>query len=163
MTAISSIKPLFIDIFPPVLELGLLYISGEYATTAHLCCCGCGEKVMAPLSPAQWTLTFNGEVSMRPSIGNWALPCRSHYAIMNGTIRWAAGFSSAQISANRADDHRTLEEYLTPRRTNWASRVRRGGTRAGAERPRPRRTHETNDHETNDHGEVHTKQRPGLE
>jgi hypothetical protein len=42
-------------------------------------------------------LTFEGAVSMRPSIGNWALPCQSHYVIDHGTIRWARGFTRDEI------------------------------------------------------------------
>ena len=36
------------------------------------CCCGCGEEVVTPFSPAQWQMSFDGEaVSLHPSIGNW--------------------------------------------------------------------------------------------
>ncbi len=73
---------------------GLLYISIPYRTCGHLCCCGCGQEVITPLSPAQWSLTYDGEnVSMRPSIGNWALACQSHYVVCKGQIRWSRQYT----------------------------------------------------------------------
>ena len=32
----------------------------------------------------------NGTVSLRPSIGNWQLPCRSHYFIVRNRVVWAS-------------------------------------------------------------------------
>jgi hypothetical protein len=61
---------------------GVLYVSPGYATVTHLCCCGCGAEVVTPLSPTDWKLTFDGvAISLSPSVGNWSLPCRSHYFI----------------------------------------------------------------------------------
>ncbi len=72
----------FVEHIPERLEAGILYVSMEYATSAHSCCCGCGEEVVAPFTPTDWKMTFDGEtVSLRPSIGNWTLKCRSHYVI----------------------------------------------------------------------------------
>ena len=73
----------FVTLAPPVLEPGVLYISMEYATVLHLCCCGCGNQVVTPLAPARWRLTYDGRaVSLSPSIGNHSFPCRSHYWIL---------------------------------------------------------------------------------
>ena len=33
----------FVQHIPRHLEPGVLYVSIEYATAAHTCCCGCGE------------------------------------------------------------------------------------------------------------------------
>ena len=67
-----------------------------YATTTHLCACGCGNKVVLPLSPADWQLYFDGErVSLTPSIGNWQFPCQSHYWIRRNGIFWADRWSEA--------------------------------------------------------------------
>ena len=107
---VSHIVPEFVTSFPAELEPGLLYVSAQFSSAAHLCACGCSREVITPLSPHQWVLTFDGKVSMRPSIGNWALPCQSHYVITRGEIRWAASMSAGAIQANRAADHRTLDE-----------------------------------------------------
>lgn len=95
----------FVRHLPEVLEPGLLYISMEYATASHLCCCGCGEEVVTPFTPAQWKMTFDGEtVSLNPSVGNWLLRCRSHYVIHNDKVIEAEPWSDEQIAAGLAHD-----------------------------------------------------------
>ena len=77
----------FVEHIPEHLEAGILYVSMEYATSAHSCCCGCGEEVVVPFTPTDWKMSFDGEtVSLRPSIGNWTLKCRSHYVIDRGKV-----------------------------------------------------------------------------
>ena len=86
---ISELRPLFVEQFPDDLESGILYVSMQHAICGHLCACGCGERVITPLSPTQWKLVYNGEaVTLYPSIGNYAFACRSHYFLTNGTIIW---------------------------------------------------------------------------
>ena len=83
---------------PRDLEPGVLYASMEYATAAHSCCCGCGRRIVTPLTPTDWKLTFNGEsISLHPSIGNWQLPCRSHYVIREGRVIEAGQWSQADV------------------------------------------------------------------
>jgi uncharacterized protein DUF6527 len=122
VSRVSGIVPEFVETFPTPLQPGVLYISASYSTAAHLCCCGCRREVITPLSPAQWVVTFDGEVSLRPSIGNWALPCRSHYVIHRGQIRWAQSYSDAEIKQNREDDRRLLTE-TRPEQPTWLTRV----------------------------------------
>lgn len=98
----------FITSVPDELEPGLLYVSIEYDTTIHLCACGCGNKVVLPLHPTAWRFTYDGTtVSMSPSVGNWSFPCRSHYCIERGRIRWSRAWTNAQVTAAR---QRTLRE-----------------------------------------------------
>jgi len=102
--------PEFVDAFPARMEPGVLYISVEYNTSGHLCACGCGEKVVTPLSPAQWSFTYDGrDVTLRPSVGNWALPCRSHYYIERSRVRRARQYSEFEIEANRDRDRAALQ------------------------------------------------------
>lgn len=104
----TSLEPVFVDQFPEELEAAHLYISISYKTTAHLCACGCGHEVIAPLSPAQWRFTYDGQhITLHPSIGNWNIPCQSHYWISNGQIRWASLFTPERI---RAAQERDLED-----------------------------------------------------
>lgn len=85
-----KIKHKFVDIIPEKLEPNIIYISLQHCTAIHLCTCGCGNEVVTPISPNDWSLTFNGKtVSLSPSIGNWQLPCRSHYWIRNSSIIWS--------------------------------------------------------------------------
>lgn len=86
---ISELRPLFVEQFPDDFESGILYVSMKYAICGHLCACGCGEKVITPLSPKQWKIAYNGEdVTLYPSIGNYAFACQSHYFLTNGNIIW---------------------------------------------------------------------------
>jgi hypothetical protein len=79
----------FVQYIPRELEEGVLYISLEYAVTAHRCCCGCGTEVSLPLAPVEWKLIFDGpEVSLTPSIGRPGWPCESHYIIRQGRVLW---------------------------------------------------------------------------
>jgi hypothetical protein len=65
----------FVEFIPEQLEESILYISLEYMTVTHLCCCGCGHEVSVTLSPTDWRLICDGRtVSIEPSIGSWRLP-----------------------------------------------------------------------------------------
>jgi Family of unknown function (DUF6527) len=97
---------------PAVLEPGVLYVSEEYKIAMHLCACGCGSKVPVSLGPAGWTVTErNGRPTIRPSIGNGQLPCRSHYLISDGKVEWVPAMSAAQTVAALKSDHRRREAY----------------------------------------------------
>ena len=91
--ATVTFRPAFTEYIPPDLEAGILYISLTYATAVHLCPCGCARKVVTPLSPADWQFTFDGTVSIRPSVGNWQYPCQSHYFIRSNQVVWAKRFT----------------------------------------------------------------------
>ena len=74
------LKHEFVEFIPDELEQGTVYVSIRFATASHLCVCGCGNKVVTPIRPTDWTLTFDGKtISLNPSIGNWSFPCQSHY------------------------------------------------------------------------------------
>jgi hypothetical protein len=107
---IEYLRPEFTGTFPAALQVGVFYISIEFSTCAHLCACGCHQEVFTPLSAAQWAFTYNGkDVSLRPSVGNWALPCQSHYVLDRGHVHWTRQFSEAEIARNRSHDRRALE------------------------------------------------------
>lgn len=87
---------------PKELKPGVLYVSEEFGTAAHLCASGCGLKVRTPIGPSEWSLevTDSGP-SLRPSIGNWQFPCQSHYWITRGEIVWANKWTIEEINAGR--------------------------------------------------------------
>lgn len=102
---LQEVTSKFVEFIPKHLELGTLYISGEYTTTAHLCACGCGEKVVLPLHPTDWRMKFDGKaITIRPSVGNWSFPCKSHYLITENRIEWAGQWSDEQIAKGRGRD-----------------------------------------------------------
>ena len=78
MKRVTTLTPEFIELAPPELQDGVLYVSMRYSIAIHSC--GCGQKVVKPLSPTDWQLFFGGDsVSLTPSIGNWSFKCQSHY------------------------------------------------------------------------------------
>lgn len=108
----SRLRHQFVQYLPAKLEPGVLYVSMEYATAAHCCCCGCGEEVVTPFSPTDWRMAFDGEtISIWPSIGNWNLPCRSHYVIEQGRVIGAGHWSEAQVAAERQRDKTAKDAY----------------------------------------------------
>jgi hypothetical protein len=100
----------FVKAFPDQLENGILYVSMEFGTAAHLCFCGCGSEVYTRFSPRDWSMTFNGDtVSLKPSIGNWSFPCQSHYVLSGGRVHWADRWSPERIKVGRDADRRRKE------------------------------------------------------
>ena len=89
-----------IEFLPAKLEEGVIYVSFPYSTAVHLCCCGCGNRVVTPLGSLGWEVTFRNEkISLSSSIGNWSFPCQSHYWVKNGKLIWAERWSKKEISS----------------------------------------------------------------
>lgn len=109
---VTTITPQFVEFIPEKLDEGVLYISQTYNTAAHLCCCGCGTEIVTPLTPTDWKLVVNnGLVSLAPSIGNWGLPCRSHYLIQANRIVLAGNMTQREIEQGRAHDRAVKAAY----------------------------------------------------
>ncbi len=107
---------------PAQLERGVLYASQKYRTAAHLCACGCGEKVRTQLGPLGWHLTKerSGDPTLFPSIGNWQKPCHSHYFIRNGRVLWQEDWTDDQVLAGRhAEEMRRDAHFQRYRRDRW--------------------------------------------
>jgi hypothetical protein len=103
----------FVEHIPDALEEGVLYVSISYATAVHKCFCGCGHEVVTPISPTDWELRFDGRsVSLYPSIGSWALDCKSHYWIRRNRVIWARPWSQEEIEAARARDRAAKRGYF---------------------------------------------------
>lgn len=111
----------FVKAIPDELEEYTLYVSVDYATAVHKCCCGCGREVVTPLSPTDWTLIYDGmSISLSPSIGNWSFECRSHYWIRKSEVEWERQWSNGRIKAGRKHDRRLKDGYYA--RNEMASR-----------------------------------------
>lgn len=92
---------------PEAVADGRLYISLKYNMTMHRCASGCGQLVPLPLSSADWSFSYDGEnISLRPSVGNGLLRCRSHYLIKNGEIVWLSKMSAAETRWQREIDRK---------------------------------------------------------
>jgi uncharacterized protein DUF6527 len=113
MSRIRTITHRFVENIPEKIDEGTLYVSIPYATAIHNCFCGCGQEVVTPISPTDWALIFDGDtVSLKPSIGNWSLPCRSHYWISNNRVKWAGVFTQEAIDATRVAERQSKARYF---------------------------------------------------
>lgn len=97
---------------PKELKPDILYVSEEFGIAMHLCACGCGSKVRTPLGPTEWSVkeTASGP-SLYPSVGNWQLPCQSHYWINKGGIKWASKWTPEQIAIGRGYEEERRRSY----------------------------------------------------
>ena len=111
-------KTRFVDDIPisSNLEQGVLYVSIRHSIVTHLCACGCGSRIDTPLDPDEWTMFYDGEtISLRPSIGNWDIPCQSHY------------FITGNIAVPVKPSHKEKK-----RRTSWFKRIVKLKLRSGS-------------------------------
>ena len=89
---INELKIEYVEYMPKVKEDGILYISERFGLAIHLCACGCGIETVTPIFKDHkgWKLTTNdkGEVTLRPSIGNFngEKLYHAHYYITNNKI-----------------------------------------------------------------------------
>lgn len=112
-----------VEDMPDEISSGILYVSDEYEIACHRCACGCGSLVYTPLGSTEWRFfNYNGKPSLKPSIGNWALPCRSHYWISKGRVVWAGDWTDEQVrcgrdaEAERRDDHYEMKSVAQGQR-----------------------------------------------
>lgn len=98
----KKIYPKFVEKIPHELKDGVLYICLRFNVIVHKCACGCGEKTVTPIDRKYgWILEYDGEsVTLKPSIGNFNIKCKSHYFITRNKIEW-------------------LSDNLEPRHKKW--------------------------------------------
>ena len=116
----------WVEDMPQTLETGKLYISVKHCLTEHRCACGCGVDVSLPIGKSDWWLLYDGDtISLWPSVGNWRLPCRSHYLIKENRTIWCPRWTDEQILEGRNQDR--LETLAYIRRKNrpvtWLGRL----------------------------------------
>lgn len=109
----ERIKLLKVHYLPKELEEGFLYVSEEFGVAGHLCPCGCKNKIITPLDKTEWSFKeIMNKPTLYPSIGNWQLPCKSHYWIIEGIIEWSYPWSEEQIIEGReAEDEKRKAYY----------------------------------------------------
>ncbi len=122
----------FVDVVPDLLKDGVLYISLTYNTALHKCCCGCGNEVVTPISPVDWTLGYDGQsITLEPSIGNYSFDCKSHYWITHNRVEWVPAPSSQRIEADREADRRKRVEYFQGNAETSMGNVEENTSRTG--------------------------------
>jgi hypothetical protein len=109
---INNIQVQHVQCIPKELKPGILYVSEEFGTAAHLCACGCGSKVRTPLGETDWKLEEGPQgPTLRPSVGNWQIACQSHYWIFQGEILWAESWTPEQIADGRRAEQERARVY----------------------------------------------------
>ena len=108
----EKIELLKLEYLPNDLEPGVLYVSEEFGIAGHLCPCGCENKIMTPLDASEWSFKeVSNKPTLYPSIGNWQLPCKSHYWIRNGVIEWSDQWSDEEIVKGRIAEETQRKSY----------------------------------------------------
>ncbi len=133
MERIKLFKTLYI---PKDLESGILYVSEEFGVACHLCPCGCGSKVVTPIGPTEWSFSeVDDKPTLYPSIGNWQFPCKSHYWIEGGLIKWSYQWTDEQIMNGRQMEeirrrayyenmhHNTRRQSILQKIYNWFKKL----------------------------------------
>lgn len=81
-----------VEFMPEKMEPGIIYVSEKFGSCIHLCACGwCGQETVTPFTGQDdWKLEIDDSdrVTLTPSVGNFQMPCGSHYWIRNGEIVW---------------------------------------------------------------------------
>jgi hypothetical protein len=62
---------------------------------------------------------------LAPSVGNWQLPCKSHYIIREGRILWARAWTPDQITAGRQAEEWRHRAYFEDRARQRGSMLQR--------------------------------------
>lgn len=110
---INKVTHRLVEYIPETIEDGVVYVSQTYGTAVHNCCCGCGEEVVTPLTPTDWSAKVEaGRLTLYPSIGNWSFACQSHYWIQKGQVVWSYQLSPTQISEIRRADKRLKDLHF---------------------------------------------------
>ena len=87
---INKFKVEFVDKIPLNLKNGILYVCLNCNVIVHRCACWCGQKTVTPIDKKYgWVIKYDGQaITLRPSIGNFNIPCKSHYYITNNKVEW---------------------------------------------------------------------------
>ena len=121
---INRISIEHVQYMPKELRPGVLYVSREFHTAAHLCACGCGSKVRTPIKPTEWSLKEPPTgPSLWPSVGNWQRPCKSHYIIDKGNIVWCGQWTSEQIASGQNFEQIRREAHYAARTESFVAKI----------------------------------------
>ena len=112
MTIGTTLRHRFVRFVPEELDEQTLYVSMHFATVVHKCCCGCGGRVVTPLSPTDWNMTFDGEsITLKPSVNNSGFECESHYFISQSRVKWAPRLHPYEVTTVRLNDRKAKNAY----------------------------------------------------
>ena len=104
----------FVDIIPRQLKEGILYICINCNVIVHKCACGCGEKTVTPLDKNNgWVMKYDGQsLTLRPSIGNFNINCKSHYFITENTVEWLNSIHYTNKGKNKLNIMKKITKFF---------------------------------------------------
>lgn len=84
---------------PKEMEPGVVFHSEEFELAGLLCACGCGHRITLLVPDSHQVFDQGGWATVRPSIGVFDAPCRSHFFIRGGQVDWMPAFSGGQAAS----------------------------------------------------------------
>ena len=102
----------FVNRIPSILKDGILYVCIECNVIVHKCACGCGEKTVTPIDKENgWIMKYDGQtITLRPSIGNFSMNCKSHYYITENKVEWLERYTN---KANKKNIWNRIKQFFT--------------------------------------------------
>ncbi|WP_369412459.1 DUF6527 family protein [Pelagibacterium xiamenense] len=80
------------------MQEGVVYHTEEYELAGLLCACGCGHRVTLLVPDSHQVWDEGGYATIRPSVGVFDAPCKSHYIISTGSVQWLPAFTGDQAA-----------------------------------------------------------------
>lgn len=116
---------LAVDRIPKDMQQGVVYHSPEFELAGLLCACGCGHRITLLVPDSHQVVEKNEFATIRPSIGVFDAPCKSHYIITGGQVNWLPAFTGkAAASIMKAQIARHVAQDTKPQ--SWLTRIQRG-------------------------------------
>lgn len=89
---------LLVDRIPKQMQEGVVYHTEEFELAGLLCACGCGHSITLLVPDSHQVWDEGGYATIRPSVGVFDAPCKSHYIISTGNVQWLPAFTGAQAA-----------------------------------------------------------------
>lgn len=87
-----------VDRIPNEMHEGVVYHTEEFELAGLLCACGCGHRITLLVPDSHEVRSEGGYATILPSIGVFDAPCKSHYVISAGEVRWLPAFTGTQAA-----------------------------------------------------------------
>ena len=87
-----------VDRIPVQMKEGVVYHTQEFELAGLLCACGCGHRITLLVPDSHEVRDDGGYATIRPSIGVFDAPCKSHYVISAGDVQWFPAFTGARAA-----------------------------------------------------------------
>ena len=82
-----------VDRIPKEMVSGVVYHTREFELAGLLCACGCAHRITLLVPDSHEVEDEGGFATVWPSIGVLDAPCKSHYIITAGKVRWLPAFT----------------------------------------------------------------------